>query len=123
MIGKRRVWNLPTVSGDIVYRAYAVTVDAVTTAIIWSRKPSLYSASTGRWAAAAPWSVRYSCRRLPSARNRAIRIVQITSQPEMSTFTASAPAMARSTKPMATVNTSRITMCLSQNEYDTRSAP
>ena len=28
MIGKRRVWNFPTVSGDIVYRAYAVTVDA-----------------------------------------------------------------------------------------------
>ena len=40
----------------------------------------------------------------------------MTSQPEMSTSTASAPATARSTKPMATVRTSTITMYLSQNE-------
>ena len=32
--GSNCVWNLATVSGDIVYSAYAVTVEAVTTAII-----------------------------------------------------------------------------------------
>ena len=37
-----------------------VTVDAVTTAIIWSRSAALYSARIGRWAAASPESVRYS---------------------------------------------------------------
>ena len=45
------------------------------------------------------------------------------SQPEISTSTATAPATARSTKPVATVSTSRITRCLSQAEYAVRSTP
>ena len=45
-----------------------------------------------------------------------MRIVQMRSHPEISASTATAPATARSTKPAATVSTSRMTMCLSQTE-------
>ena len=49
--------------------------------------------------------------------------VQMSSHPEMSAPTATAPATARSTKPTATVSTSRMTRCLSQTEYAVRSTP
>ena len=91
-------------------------MEAVTTAIIWSSRPALYSARIGRCRAASASSVRYSLRRLPRARNSALRIVQMSSQPEMATSMASVPPSARSTKPRATVSTSTMTTCLSHAE-------
>ena len=49
--------------------------------------------------------------------------VQMSSHPEMSAPTATAPATARSTNPKATVSTSRMTKCFSHTEYSVSRRP
>jgi len=46
-----------------------------------------------------------------------MRTVQMSSQPEIPTSMATAPATARSTNPMATTITSTMTTCFSHTEY------
>ena len=92
------------------------SVDAVTTAIIWSSRYGLYSSRIGRWPVAPSASMTSSWRRLLSARNSASRMVRISSQWLIGTPIATAPATARSTKPIAIVSTSMMTTCLSGPE-------
>src|SRR5918998_979303 len=66
-------------------------------------------------AAAPAFRSSSSERLLPKPTRRASSVVQIRSQPLVSTPTASAPAAARSTKPAATANTSTMTTRLSRN--------
>ena len=92
-----------------------MSVDAVTTAIIWSSRYGLYSSRMRRWSTAPSPSSTSSCRRLLRPRNSARSVVHTSSHALIGTLTATAPAIARSTNPPAIVRTSMMTTCLSTN--------
>ena len=94
----------------------------VTIEPIWSSKGSVYSSRILRWLLAPASSNSSSARRLLMPRKSAPSAVTTYSHGDIGTSIASAPAIARSTKPAAMTIRSMSTMCFSLYVYANISA-